>query len=71
MLEVEKGSVPAAKEIRLRFDKLDLAFLSDRMQSRGKTEPKAKPLGKKEQQQQAAHKVDGKFAPPPPPRTVN
>lgn len=67
--EALAGNASMMKEARKLLEKHDLAELAESVKERGAKAPK---LGKKEERQQAALDVDGKFAPPPPPpRLVN
>lgn len=69
----QAGKVAAIKELFKQMDKGALAALSEAVANRGRklAEPKQRPLGKKEEQNQAAHGVRGKFAPPPAPSLLN
>lgn len=70
--EAEGGNVAAEKALAAMIQAEQVRAVSDRMADRqAKPEPKTRPLGKKEEQHQAAHGVEGKFAPPPPPPLLN
>ncbi|WP_100867094.1 hypothetical protein [Novosphingobium kunmingense] len=56
------GKTGATEKLLKRLDKAGLAALGERIKDRGKAD-KAKPLGKKEAQKQAAGEVKGRFAP--------
>jgi hypothetical protein len=65
-----KGNASASKQLLERYEVAKAAqVLRDREQP-GEPAREAK-LGKKEQQQQAAEQVTGKFAPPPAPKLLN
>lgn len=65
------GDVPATREIRRVFEKLDLAETDQSFRGTAagarRGEAKAPKLGLKEQRQQAAEQIGGKFAPGAPP----
>jgi hypothetical protein len=69
----ETGNVGAMKELMARADKAGLQLLAGSVTKRGKkAEPKAKPVGKKEEQAAAAKGVGGRFGTrEPPPLLVN
>lgn len=65
--QAEAGNVAAEKELARQLDKMRTAQLSDHVVARGKAK-KPKPKGKKEEQQDAAQGVGGRFGtrqPPP------
>lgn len=70
MKQVEAGNVSAIDKFFKRLDKADLAMLAEQVAGRGKAD-KTKPVGKKDQAQQAAKEVAGKYAPPAAPRLIN
>jgi hypothetical protein len=70
MAQVEAENVSAIDKAFKRLEKADLAALGEQVANRGKTD-KAKPVGKKDQAQQAAKEVAGKYAPPAAPRLIN
>lgn len=65
--EAEAGNVSAIDKYFKRLDKHDLAQLADEVTHRGSKGPRP---GKKEQTQQAATEVAGKYAPPAAPRRL-
>lgn len=63
--EADKGNVSAEKALFAIIEREQVKQYSDRMAGRADTpERKPRPLGKKEEQKNAAHGVTGKFAPP-------
>lgn len=66
----QDGNVAAEKELFKRLDKAALSNLADRVANRGGAERKPK-LGKKEEAQENAGNVRGKYAPPEPPGLLN
>lgn len=64
------GSVSAEKELARRLEKAKLADLSDRVSNHARP-PVPLRVGKKEQAQQDAADIRGRFEPPPPPSLLN
>ncbi len=65
--EAEKGNVAAEKALFAIIDREQVKQISNRMAGRAdapERKTSVRPLGKKEEQQNAAHGVTGKFAPP-------
>ena len=62
----KKGNASAGKWLA---DRYDVARAAHQVEQR--EEPRPQVLGKKEQRQEAAEKVAGKFAPPSPPKSVH
>lgn len=70
--QVEQGKTAAMALLEKKLERLRLAELANKVADRGRQDaPAPPPRGKKEQQLEAAVKVSGKFAPPPPPRLIN
>jgi len=72
--EAEKGSVTAIKQLEAMVEREQTRVLGEKVKARGKpdkAEPKAAPLGKKQQQQLQAEGVGGLYSPRPGPHAVN
>lgn len=73
--EAAKGNVAAEKALSVLVEREQTRNLSEHVLGRGKmkrNEPKAKPLGKKEERQAAARDVAGRFGTrEPPPQLIN
>jgi hypothetical protein len=64
------GNVTAQRAF-LQLTETGLATVAaGKIDQRGAPEPRPERLGKKEERQQAAERIDGKFAPPPAPKLV-
>lgn len=69
--KAKDGSVSAEKELARRLEKAKLADLADRVSKHARP-PRQEKLGKKEQAQQAAEDIRGRYEPPaPPPSLLN
>lgn len=65
--QANAGNVGAMRLLSQLLDRQDAMGASDRVGAR-QSEPKGEKLGKKEERQNAARGITGKFAPPAPPR---
>ncbi len=69
--EAAAGNVAAVKELYKRVERHDQVKLAKAVADRGARDEAPVPLGKKEKARQAAHEVEGKFAPPAAPGLLN
>ncbi|KKC24969.1 hypothetical protein WP12_17030 [Sphingomonas sp. SRS2] len=70
-MKAATGDTGAIRELNRMLDKHDQVRLSKSIAQRPPSEEKASPLGKKEKARQAAHEVDGMYAPPAAPNQIN
>ncbi len=72
--EAEGGSVSAIKQLEAMVEREQTRVMGEKVKARGKAEkpePKAAPLGKKQEQQLQAEGVGGLYQPRPGPHAVN